>query len=385
MKLAGIVAEYNPFHKGHEYHIEETKKITGCDGVVAVMSGNFVQRGEGAIFDKEKRAQAAVLCGADVVLELGAKYAVQTAEVFAENAIHILSSIPEVKYLSFGAECSDINLISDAAKYILEEKSEYKEELKRLLKTGVSYPRARQEAINHAGFSEIAEIMSSPNNILGIEYVKAILKNNYKIEPYLVKRKGAEHDSDEGADGIFSASKIRGLIQTKDKEKFLAIPKAAADLFENAPIFDYKSFEKGVLANILMMSRDELKKIAGATEGLENRIKDAAEKAKSLEEFLDAVKTKRYAYSSLRRIAISSYLKIMEEEKYKRPSYIKVLDFSEKGQEILNTIKKTAKIPVIKNMKALKKEEFKDAAKDYETECRIDRLYKLYQKSGGRV
>ena len=154
MKLAAIVCEYNPFHKGHQYHIEETKQLTDCDGVVAVMSGSFVQRGEIALFSKEARARAAVLCGADLVLELPPQFAVRSAEAFAFNALKIITSIPEVKYLSFGAESENTESIKRAAEILSEEPEEYKAALKAELKKGISYPDARQRALKKIGEDE---------------------------------------------------------------------------------------------------------------------------------------------------------------------------------------------------------------------------------------
>ena len=146
MKLAGIICEYNPFHNGHLYHIEETKRVTGCGGIVSVMSGSFVQRGEAAILDKETRAEAAIKSGVDVVLELSAPYAVKTAELFAFNAVKILSSIPEIKFLSFGAETDNISLFKKCAELLVSENEGYKKELKSLLGTGISFPLARARA-----------------------------------------------------------------------------------------------------------------------------------------------------------------------------------------------------------------------------------------------
>jgi len=208
MKLAAIVCEYNPFHKGHQYHIEETKRKTGCDGIVAVMSGNFVQRGEGALFSKETRAKAAVLGGADLVLELAPYFAVQSAEAFSLGALKIITSIPEIKYLSFGAEEENIDILKKAASILTDEPQSYKTALKEELDKGISYPTARQKALLKIGENDAAKALSSPNNILGVEYLKALKKFKSDIVPIAVKRVGAAHDSKAAGDMV-SASYLR--------------------------------------------------------------------------------------------------------------------------------------------------------------------------------
>jgi len=385
MKLAAIICEYNPFHSGHMYHIEETKRLTDCDGIIAVMSGNFVQRGEAAVFDKKDRAKAAILCGADVVFELSAVHAVQTAELFARNALKIIASIPEIEYLSFGAECDDVSVLKKTALLLSEEKENYKTELKRLLDSGLSFPAARQQALILSGEEKAGEVLNYPNNILGVEYIKALIKYGSDIKPVLVKRKGAAHDSDEMCDGFFSASKLRAFLSDGDEELFkIGIPSLAFEVFRNSPKFDYDAFNRAVVANIIKMPVSELKCISGISEGLENRIKKAVLGVNSLDELLTAVKTKRYAHSSIRRIILSSYLGITEKERFTLPSYIKVLDYSEKGQKILNVIKKSSELPVIKNMKALKDAD--DEIKNiYEKEAELEYIYKLYRKPKGGV
>ncbi len=378
--LAGIICEYNPFHMGHFYHIEETKKKTNCDGIIAVMSGNFVQRGEGAIFEKTLRAKAAISNGADIVFELSPLYAVQSAELFAKSAVKILSSIPEVKFLSFGAETDDENALSLIAKHLACESPEFKEQVKSALKTGISFPRARQEALSKILPDINSEILSSPNNILGVEYLKSIYSLGAEIKPCIIKRKGASHDSKEEEGGFFSASYLRELILKEGTSSLSEkVPEGTYKIFENAPVFDFESFSRAVLSNIINMKTEELSKIQGVTEGLENRIKKESQKAKTLDELLSFTKSKRYALSSIRRILLSSYLGIRKGEGDTLPRYIKILDFSPKGQEILNTIKKTSNLPIIKNMNGLKKES-PALREEYEREIRLDKIYSLFTK-----
>ena len=380
MKLAGIICEYNPFHKGHFYHIEETRKKTGCDGIIAVMSGNFVQRGEGAIFEKHLRAKTAISSGADIVFELSPLYAVQSAELFAKSAVKIFSSIPEIKYLSFGAETDDETTLSLIAKELTNESPEFKEEMKKLLKTGISFPKARQEALSKILPHKDTEILSSPNNILGVEYLKSIYSLGSEILPCIIKRKGASHDSKNDTEGFFSASHLRELILENTASALSGkVPDDAFKIFENAPVFDFESFDRAILSGLINIEKEELSKIQGVTEGLENRIKKEAQRAKSLEELSALTKSKRYTASSISRILLSSYLGIKKGDGEKLPQYIKILDFSPRGQEILNTIKKTSKLPIIKNMNGLKKES-PALREEYERCVRLDRIYSLFTK-----
>lgn len=367
MKLAAIVCEYNPFHKGHQFHIEETKRITGCDGIVAVMSGNYVQRGEGAIFPKEERAKKAVFGGADLVLELSPLFSVRSAEDFSKSAVKIITSIPEVKYLSFGAEEDNIEPLKRAAEILFKEPCEYKSFLKEELKKGISYPKARENALVKMGEDDAARVLSTPNNILGVEYLKALKSFSSEIEPVLVKRIGAGHDSKEENE-FPSATYLR--------EEFYRGNRDFSNDYKH--FLDRENFEKMILSRIISMSEADLMEIAGVSEGLENRIKKAAKVVKTLDELSESVKTKRYTMSKIRRVLLCAGLGIRKIEEDKLPAYAKILDFNEKGQRILNTIKKTAEIPIIKNMTALKKAEEIDLIRQYEKEAALDMLYRLY-------
>lgn len=378
MVLAAIVSEYNPFHKGHQFHIEETRRITGADGVIAVMSGSFVQRGEGAIFSKEIRANAAICGGADLVLELAPTFAVQSAERFARGALKIITSIPEVKYLSFGAEDEGIDNIKRAAEILACEPEEYKAALKEELLKGISYPEARQNAFVKIGEKEAAEVLSQPNNILGVEYLKALKRFNSKILPVAIKRKGAVHDSKISGE-FSSASFLRDAFYSGDIKAFESgIPEESAKLFNNQPYLNKENFEKMILSRIISMSEAELKEISEVSEGLENRIRKAALSAKTLEELAQSVKTKRYTMSKVRRILLCAGLGIKKEEAFLLPPYAKILAFNENGQKILNTIKKTSEIPIIKNMTALKKLGDSALIRQYERETELDRLFSIY-------
>lgn len=379
MNLAAIVCEYNPFHLGHKLHIEETRRITGCDGVIGVMSGNFVQRGEPALFSKRVRADAAVHCGADLILELSPYFAVRSAEQFALNALKIVTSIPEVKYLSFGIEANELSSLKKAAEILAEEPEEYKKALKEELDSGVSYPRARQLAMEASGGKEAAEALSSPNNILGVEYLKALMKLGSKIEPAIVKRIGAAHDSLEPGEYV-SASYLRRAFYDDEMLKFKkGIPKEAFSEYTTKPFMPCYALEKLILSRIITMTNEELSEISEVSEGLENRIKKAVFLADTLEELAEEVKTKRYTMSKIKRILLCAGLGIKKNEKYSLPPYAKILAFNENGQKILNTIKKTSEIPIVKNMTALKSLGDIELIRQYIKEAELDRLYGLFQ------
>ena len=378
MKLAAIVCEYNPFHRGHQYHIEETKRKTSCDGIVAVMSGNFVQRGEGALFSKETRAKAAVLGGADLVLELTPFFGVKSAEAFSLGALKIITSIPEIKYLSFGAEEENIEILKKAANILAGEPQNYKTALKKEMEKGVTFPVARQKALIDIGEKDIAKALAYPNNILGVEYLKAIKKFQSDIVPIAVKRIGAAHDSKEAGDMV-SASYLREAFYSGEKDVFeKGITDEVFDILGNVSYLDKENFDKMLLSKIITMSEEELKEISEVSEGLENRIKKIAKEVDTLDELEKRVKTKRYTMSKVRRIFLCAGLGIKKEELYTLPPYAKILAFNENGQKILNRIKKIADIPIIKNMTALKKLNDKNLLKQYERETELDRLYNLY-------
>lgn len=376
MKLLGIVSEYNPFHKGHKFHIENAREKSGCDGVVAVMSGNYVQRGEGALFEKSVRAKAAVDGGVDLVLELSPFFSLSSAEKFSFSAVKILSSISEVKFLSFGAESTNLKLFDEAAELLFSEPEEYKEALKESLKSGMSFASAREAAFRALGKEQLLPLISSPNNILGVEYLKALKKLNSDIQPVIIKREGSAHDSLLKTD-MPSASYLREKFLCGDTEEFLrGIPSD----FSGEKFFDKEAFEKMILSKIILMDKEELKEIDGISEGLENRIKEMSRSAESLEELMELVKSKRFAYSRIKRSLVSAGLGIKKEEI--SPMYAKVLCFNENGQKILNKIKKTSEIPIVKNMTAIKKLKDETLIKMWEKEVSLDKIYELYLKKG---
>ncbi len=328
MKTAGIIAEYNPFHNGHKYHIEETRKITGAEGIITVMSGHFVQRGEYAICDKWSRAKMAISGGADLVVELPATYSCQSAEYFTKGAVSILESL-KCDFLSFGTEADDTEEIIKIAEFLKNPDNDFKKLLEENLQKGESYPRALANALGN-------DAVNTPNNVLAIEYIKQI-KN---MKPVGVKRKGSLHD------GKGSASDIREKISNNENANNL-MPESSVEILENSYKADRETYEKLVLYKLRTMTAEQLQNVPDVTEGLENRILQMCHKATNLDELCDMIKTKRYTMARIRRILNNALLGITKEDITKAPKYIRVLGMNKKGMEILSALRDITDIPII--------------------------------------
>ena len=378
MKVAAIICEYNPFHNGHKFHIEETRRKTGADEVVAIMSGNFVQRGDIAIFPKNLRAQAAIKGGADLVLELPVPFSTGSAEFFAQGAVRTLDSLGIIDYLSFGAECSNTEKLLELAELSANESPEFNNLIKLYSKDGLSFPSARAKAAADFAGADAEEILSSPNNILGIEYCKALLKLNSKIKPCFIERTGAGHDTEDTHGSIASASFIRKLL-TEDSydEAFSFMPEFAKKIFENQPPHSIKAIEKAILCELIKTPVDKLREISDVSEGLENRIKDAALSANSLDELIDLIKTKRYTHSRVRRIILSAFLGITDNDRKSPPQYIKILDHNETGQKLIAVAKKTATLPIIRNTSQVNKLNNPEVKEFWGRERIFDKIYDM--------
>ena len=378
MSTAAIICEYNPVHNGHKFHLEETKRVTGADSVIAIMSGSFVQRGECAIYDKKLRAKAAVLGGADLVLELPAVYACASAEFFALGAIRILNALGIIDTLSFGAETDDVASIMSVAELLANEPKVFSNILKSHSQNGLSFPAAREAAIRDIMGDSVAKILSSPNNILGTEYCKALIKEKSDITPFAVMRKGAAHDTAQTDGAIASASYIRSIIYEQGFDKATTfMPDFAAKLFDVAPIHSIKTMEKAIIAQLVKMPLDDLKCISDVAEGLENRIKAVAATSASLDELVDKIKTKRYTHSRIRRIILSAYLGITTDLRGSMPPYIKILDHNEKGQELIAAAKKTSALPLVRNTSQLLKLKDPAAKEFWDREAVFDRIFEF--------
>lgn len=328
MKIAGIIAEYNPFHNGHKYHIEKTREVTGADGIVAVMSGNFVQRGDAAICDKFSRAEMALRGGSDLVVELPCVFACSSAEVFARGGVGLLESLG-CDCISFGIEEENIDELQKIALYLKNSDEEFKNRLNSAIKTGKSYPRALSEILG-------TDVIYTPNNVLAIEYLKAL----ETLKPFGIRRSGSMHD------GEGSASDIRRKIQFGEDATHL-MPNYSKNILKSAQSADRKVLESLVLYKLRTMGEVELENVPDVTEGLENRIIDAAKRAESLDGLCELIKTKRYTMARIRRIIINSLIGIKKEDVLQKPQYIRVLGMNKTGMKILSALRDKTDIPII--------------------------------------
>ncbi len=358
MKTAGIIAEYNPFHNGHLYHINETKK-SGFDHIVVAMSSNVVQRSEVASFSKWTRAYVAIQNGADLVVEIPAVYSVATAEKFAFAGVSLLNGLGVVDTLSFGSESGNIKELSDALKAITSD--EVSQEIVLLLKDGISYPKAREKAVLKIYSNKISKLLRTPNNILAIEYLKALKETSSLITPLTIKRKGVNHDSNFTDNNFASASFIRENLSGnfKSLEKFF--PESAFELLNKE--LESKSggasmtkLNEAILYKLRTMSVDDFKNLPDVSEGLEYRLFTEAKKAVSTDDFLKRVKTKRYTLSRIKRIVIYAMLDIKKDISYIPPQYIRVLAFNKKGKELLKEAKLKATLPIYHSFAKLQKD-----------------------------
>lgn len=350
MRTAGIVAEYNPFHLGHAYQIEKTREA-GYSHIVAVMSGNYTQRGEPACLLKEARCKTAISCGVDLVIELPLPYATASAERFAFGAVLLLDALGCCDALSFGSESGDLNELEECADAV--QSLQGHPELRAQLKGGVSFPAARAAAAKAINPGTPLGALSDPNDTLGIEYIKSLRRLSSKMAPLLIKRAFAEHDSLKAEGPIASASMIRGLLDEGNLESARNyLPAQAFDFYQHeisegrAPV-NRALYGSLVLSQLRRMSAEEIAALPDVTEGLENRIFTAVQKAASLEDFYRIVKTKRYTLSRIRRIALYAFLGLDRQLAAIAPPYLRVLGFNARGLEILSRAKTDASLPIV--------------------------------------
>lgn len=342
MRVCGIVAEYNPFHNGHAWQIAEIRRLMGEESpIVCCMSGNFVQRGEAAIIDKFSRAEMAVRGGADLVIELPSPYSLSSAEAFAENAVMLLENAGCTD-LFFGSECGDTAALEEIAAVLLEH--ETVAATLAHLESGISYAAARERAL-YARIREKAALIQSPNNILGVEYCKALLKRKSAMRPHALPRRGPEHDAALPDDSFCSASALRALFLKEGCGDALGayLPQSSLDILRRehsngrAPV-SLDAHPRMVLSALRRLSREELGLLPGASEGLEHRLYQALRENNRLSDAAAAAKTKRYAYSRIRRMMVCAFLGITAEEVCRAPVYLRVLAFGHRGRPLLKAI-----------------------------------------------
>jgi len=369
MKTAAIICEYNPFHNGHKYHIERTKADFGATHIVAVISGNFTQRGDVAIFDKFARTKMALEHGVDLVLELPVAYSLASAEQFSAGAVNIINSLNCIDLLSFGSECGDIDLLKETAGAVAF--AEESDEFLGMMRRGLTYPAALIKTIEKYYEDIIPETLASPNNTLAVEYLKALADTGSQVEPVTIKRYGAEHDSEEVSEIPKKIHRYYQAIVTEPEEKSPKISTASASLLRKMILSgdddvekftpcdfpaDYASIsrlETAILYKLRTMSPLEISKAPNVLHGLENRIHKAAKIARNLPELMVLIKTKRYTLARLRRIVLCCLLGITKTDAKTPPQYIRILGMNEKGRDILSHA--DSSLPIDASLSALMK------------------------------
>ena len=354
MKILGIVAEYNPFHSGHLSHIARSKEISGADAVVVVMSGNFVQRGEPAIADKWRRARSALDAGVDLIIELPLSIATASAGYFAQGAVALLDKTGIVDCICFGSECGDLRILEECAKTLLSEGDDFKNHMREHLDAGLSFPSARDLATKNLAARDLAtknlaardlatknlatknlaakepnfgvSLPNTPNDVLGVEYIKALMELSSDIEPFAVLRSPG------------SAKEIRDAIKANEYSQNRAV--RIADLDNLSSVFHF-----------ILLTHTNLKSILDVSEGIDNLLGKYARENFLISDIIAAAKTKRYTYLRLQRVVLHMILGITEVQELQ---YIRILGFRKKSERILRMLEANAKLPVVMNLKYAK-------------------------------
>lgn len=367
MNLLGLIVEYNPFHNGHKYHLEKSKEITKATHTIAIMSGSFLQRGEPALFDKYTRAEMAVKSGVDLVIELPTLYACQSAEIFAHGAITTLNSLNCINSICFGSEEGDVKILNTIAEILVKEPVEFKSDLKNFLNEGLVFPIARSKALykyikshNLLNLSEdqLQKVLNSSNNILGIEYIKSLIKLNSDINPYTISRIASEYNSVDIVSNVCSATAIRNSLKNSLNLQLIenVVPPSTFNEINNKinnnfnPVFDYMFYD--ILSSIIIRDYENLDNYFEVNEGIENKIYSNIFISSNLEELTNSTKSKRYTMTKIKRTLNNILLGITKEDiiKVKDLSsvpYIRVLAFNDKGREIIKKIKTHSDIEII--------------------------------------
>ncbi len=380
MIISAIISEYNPFHNGHQYHIEQTRK-QGTSHVVAIMSGNFTQRGLPSIISKHTKTEIALQNGCDLVLELPTPYSIASAEKFAFGATFLAEALGCVDYLSFGCEDDKLSALQEAAQVVTEQNVLKLTKLR--LKDGISFASARTLAISELYGEKVANLFLKPNNILAIEYIKNLNLLNSTIKPLAILRQGSMHDSSLPCANFASSSLLREMLFQNNLEFKKYVPDVTykvllREIEKGVAPATLLNCERAVLAKLRTMTQEDYLKIADVNEGLENKIFDVVQKATSLEEVYTRIKSKRYTQLRVQRIILSAFLEINKEFQALSPPYIRVLGFNKHGEEILKIAKQKSKLPLVTNASDMKKLKNNTVAmKFFECERKAYDLYNL--------
>ena len=338
MKIVGIICEYNPLHLGHKKQIDRIRAEFGRDtAIICAMSGNYVQRGQPAIIDKSVRAKAAILTGADLVLELPVTTSLSSAEGFAAGGVRILSQVCDV--LCFGAETAETESLLKTARALLSP--EFSPILREELDSGKSFPAARQRALERMGLE--SDVLSQPNDILAVEYCKAILFQNSAMVPFPIHRGGSYHDEEVDAENPSATAVRRQMLGKHDWKS--CVPEVAQTVFEDAPLHSIGAGERAVLAKLRTMTDEEFEALPYGSEGLWRKLMHASRSCATLEEIIAATKSKRYTRTRIDRMVMCAFLGITAEMLEAEVPYTRVLAFNDTGRTILKEAKKTGIYP----------------------------------------
>lgn len=408
MRVVGLVVEYNPFHNGHAYHLNQAKTLTNADYVIAIMSGNFLQRGMPSLLDKWTRTQMALNNGIDLVIQLPVYYSSSSAEYFASSSIQLLNELGVVNSICFGSECGNIELLKDIATVLVEEPNIYRSFLQDYLRKGLSFPLARSNALidyfnktnasNLYNLQEIKVVLESPNNILGIEYMKALIKSHSTLTPITIKRKTSGYHDISMKDSITSASAIRHSLEKNNlideleghvpTESYGIMKKNHKIIF---PIFT-DDFSSILYFALLNKKPNELLDYVDVSEGLEDRILHYCKEFKSISDLIDKVKTKRFTYTRIQRTLFHILLEIKKTDfqvfnNNNYSQYIKILGFNKNSQPLLKYLKRNANLPIISNVNKSFNYLTTPAIKMLEKDIYATNVYNLivYQKYGNQI
>lgn len=380
-RVLGIIAEYNPFHNGHMYHLQKAKEQSGAQYSICIMSGNFVQRGNTSILNKWKKAEMAILNGIDLVIELPTIYSVASAESFSLGAIKLLENLKIVDTISFGTETNDFAALNNISGIICEEPKKYKELLNQELKKGLSFPKARENALMLYlnDNKRYANILNEPNNILAIEYLKSLKKIKSTIQPVPIKREKVYYNDNTIVDEFASATAIRELLKNKQfSEIRKVVPIETYKILSQESeleniVLDLLKYEKEIIYNLRKMTVEQIADLPDVSEGLEYSIKNAASFANNLKDLMGVVKTKRYTTTRIQRILICSLLGITKKDvimSKRTLPYARILGFNEKGKELISKMSKAN--PKLEVITSLKKFQDKNCNKTYKRLLDID-------------
>ncbi|WP_456271640.1 nucleotidyltransferase [Bacillus sp. AK031] len=362
MKAAGVIVEYNPFHNGHLHHLTETKKMTNADVIIAVMSGNFLQRGEPAIVSKWSRTKMALSSGADIVIELPYSFATQHADVFASGSVALLDAM-RCKSFCFGSESGDIDAFERTVHYLQNNNDIYNSFVHKFVKEGMSYPSALSKAFQSLESAEELVDLSLPNNILGFHYIQSRNALHSEMQPFTLGRKNANYHDEDFSDAVIaSATSIRKEIRNKEGNvgtinSFVpASTMRELKEYQNTYgiLHDWELYWDYLKYKIISSSGEQLSAIYEIEEGIENRLKSAARSSSSFQEFMETVKTKRYTWTRLQRMALHILTNTSKDEMStsRKPEYLRLLGMTTNGRQYLNQYKKKLKLPLISKLGA---------------------------------